>query len=209
MKNIKIYGISKKAYKIIIRSLLVFIVIFFILALATRIRVYENRDYDTKEEVALYIYKYKKIPRNFVTKDYVNSVLNMAPKEAISRGYNIGGDNFESRGAITNYTSLKYLHECDIYKNRDVASVDGRGTNRLVYNQYGNPKVYYTDDHYQTFQYLSKFRLNIVSNIMWIVSSICVFSEIFFVVVMPVEYKLNYFSNDKKKENEIEAEEIE
>lgn len=208
MKILKINKISKKAYKIITTSLFVSIIIFFILALATRIKVYENRDYDTKEKVALYIYKYKKIPRNFVTKDYVNNYLDISSQEAISRGYNIGGDNFENKGAISNFTNSQYLHECDIYKSRDTASVDGRGAVRLVYEQYGKPKVYYTEDHYNSFKYLSEFSLNIVSNIMWIMFFVCAVSEVFFVIVMPVEYKLNLFREDKKKQTEIEAEEI-
>lgn len=208
MKILKINKISKKAYKIIITSLFVSIIIFFILALATRIRVYENRDYDTKEKVALYIYKYKKIPRNFITKDYVNKCLKISNEEAISQGYNIGGDNFKSEGPITKFTKSQYLHECDIYKDRSVASINGRGMTRLVYEQYGNPKVYYTEDHYTSFKYLSKFSLNIVSNIIWIMFFACVLGEVFFVVVMPVEYKLNLFREEKKKQTEIEAEEI-
>lgn len=204
----KFSKISKKTYKLILLIGLIVITIFAFLAIVLRVRVNESEIYYSKEKVALYIYKYNHLPCNFVTKSYSEDYLHYTSAQTIANGYNFGGDNFAYSGEITKHTRYKYLHECDIYTERTTS----RGTERLVYNQYGNVQVFYTNDHYSSFEKLTPFGINIVSNIMWIMFILFILFEGFMFLMMPLEYKLTIFKKDMKsqKTNEytIEAEEI-
>ncbi|MGD9887572.1 MAG: ribonuclease domain-containing protein [Bacilli bacterium] len=181
----------------IVISLLIFVI--FILAFATRVTVRETKDYFSRNQVALYIYKYDKLPKNFVTKDYVINYLEISYPEAIKEGYNVGGDTYDYSGNITDITNYQYLKEADIYSNRDAAEITGRGQERLVFNVYGKTKVFYTSDHYGSFEVITKFSINLVSNIFWILFILLSFLEIYII----------YVKNKKEKQIINEVKQIE
>ncbi len=103
--------------------------------------------YTTKDDVALYIHIYGKLPGNFITKKEAKklgwsggSLENYAP------GKCIGGDYFG------NYEGLlpedRDYHECDI----DTLGKQKRGAKRIIYSDDGY--IYYTEDHYESFELL-------------------------------------------------------
>lgn len=113
-------------------------------------KIEENGEYTSKEEVAEYLHRYGHLPANFITKNeakklgWVSREGNLA--EA-APGKSIGGDKFGNyEGALPEKEGRKY-YECDI--NSDGSY---RGAERIIYSNDG--LVYYTDDHYKTFERL-------------------------------------------------------
>jgi len=112
--------------------------------------VTENGSYSSKEEVALYIHTYGKLPSNYITKSQAKD-LGWDSKKAnlweVAKGKSIGGDRFSNRERTLPYKQGRQYYECDI-------DYDGahRGAKRIVYSSDG--LVYYTEDHYATFTLL-------------------------------------------------------
>ncbi len=108
--------------------------------------IQENGVYTTKEDVALYIHTYGKLPANFMTKKQARSMgWSGGSLENYAPGMCIGGDrfgNYEGTLPRGNY------HECDI----NTLGKKKRGAERLIYSDDG--RIYYTDDHYETFTLL-------------------------------------------------------
>lgn len=171
-----------------------FILLLFILAFATRIRVDENGSYYSKDEVSLYLYTYHKLPQNFKTKEEIYQLYNddtqQAVIDAISDNLNFGGDEFSTTKRsdyvdwIGNYTTNleNGAFECDIYTNKSELIEDGtRGIERLVYlGDYS--EIFYTDNHYGQnespgFRFISKWSINLLSNTCWITLIILVIGE--------------------------------
>ncbi|MBR2319280.1 MAG: hypothetical protein IKA50_00660 [Clostridia bacterium] len=94
----------------------------------------ENGIYDSKEDVALYIHIYGKLPKNYVTKNQYNKN---------DRYQCVGGDRFYNKEG--RLPSGEIYYECDI----DTYGITSRGAKRLVWTKSGI--VYYTADHYETF----------------------------------------------------------
>lgn len=106
--------------------------------------------YTSKEEVALYLYLYKCLPKNFITKNEAKK-LGWESKEGnlgeVAPGMSIGGDKFGNyEGQLPKKDGRKY-YECDI-------NTDGgyRGEERIVFSNDG--LIYYTGNHYKTFELL-------------------------------------------------------
>ena len=106
--------------------------------------------YTSKEEVAAYINEYQELPSNFITKDEAEE-LGWVSKEGnldeVAPGMSIGGDYFGNyEGNLPEKNGRDY-YECDI-------NYDGgyRGEERIIYSDDG--LIYYTDDHYETFELL-------------------------------------------------------
>ena len=103
----------------------------------------EDGYYYSKDDVALYIHTYGRLPSNFITKKQAQSLgWEGGSVERYAPGKAIGGDyygNYEGKLLPGSY------HECDI--NTKGKSV--RGAERLVYSTEG--VIYYTPDHYETF----------------------------------------------------------
>ena len=104
----------------------------------------ENGSYFDKDNVALYIHTYGKLPKNYITKNQARdlgwsggSVQKYAPGKAI------GGDTF-SNNEKRLPTGVKYK-ECDI----DTDGASERGAKRIIFGNDGS--VWYTEDHYETF----------------------------------------------------------
>ena len=107
--------------------------------------VVKDGEYYDKERVAAYLRKFDgKLPKNYITKSKARSLgWQGGPLEPYAPGKAIGGDwfgNYEHR--LPNGT----YKECDI-GTRGRA----RGTKRLIYTPHGK-KIYYTGDHYETFE---------------------------------------------------------
>ena len=102
--------------------------------------------YDSAEDVALYLYLYKELPSNYITKKEAQDLgWSGGSVEQYAEGKCIGGSNYGNYEGIL--PEGKY-HECDI----DTLGASSRGTKRIVYSTDGN--IYYTDDHYETFTLL-------------------------------------------------------
>ena len=105
--------------------------------------------YTTKEDVALYIYQYGKLPQNFITKDQARDLgWEGGGLESYAPGKCIGGDKFGNYEKLLPTKSGRTYTECDI----DTMGAKSRGAKRIVFSNDG--LIYYTDDHYETFTLL-------------------------------------------------------
>ena len=110
----------------------------------------EDGTYTTKEDVAAYLHEYGHLPSNFITKKeakalgWVNSEGNLGE---VAPGMSIGGDYFGNYEGNLPEAEDRDYYECDI-------NTDGsyRGAERIVFSNDG--LVYYTADHYETFELL-------------------------------------------------------
>lgn len=109
----------------------------------------EDGSYTTKEDVALYIHTYGKLPGNFITKDEARSLgWEGGGLEDYAPGKCIGGDRFGNyEGLLPDAPGRKWT-ECDI----GTLGKDSRGAKRIVFSNDG--LIYYTDDHYESFELL-------------------------------------------------------
>ena len=98
----------------------------------------EDGIYETKEDVALYLHTYGKLPKNFVTKSQYNSLGKPADKCC-------GGDRFYNKEGLLPNKAGRLYYECDI----DTYGITSRGAKRIVYSNDG--LIYYTGDHYGSF----------------------------------------------------------
>lgn len=104
--------------------------------------------YYTTEDVALYLHTYGELPENFITKKEAQS-MGWDNKKGnlwdVADGMCIGGDHFG------NYEGL--LPEEDEYTECDVNYEGGyRGSERIIFSDDGD--IYYTGDHYASFEQL-------------------------------------------------------
>ena len=112
--------------------------------------VTEDGTYTTKEEVAEYLYLYGHLPSNFITKKeakklgWVSSEGNL---DEVAPGMSIGGDYFGNYEGNLPEAKDRDYYECDI-------DFDGtyRNAKRIVFSNDG--LIYYTEDHYETFELL-------------------------------------------------------
>lgn len=107
--------------------------------------IIEDEIYITKNEVALYIYFFDKLPSNYLTKSEAKPhISNYWTKDNL---LSIGGDNFQNR------ERLLPIRPNGTYKELDIGYNGGkRNALRIVYaNKY---EIYYTKDHYDSFIWL-------------------------------------------------------
>lgn len=103
--------------------------------------------YTSKEDVALYLWTYKRLPKNFLTKSEARALgWEGGSVEAFAPGCAIGGDSF---GNFEELLPGGKYRECDI----GTVGKDSRGACRLVYTE-DCSRIYYTDDHYESFTLL-------------------------------------------------------
>ncbi len=110
----------------------------------------EDGEYTSKDEVALYIYTYGKLPSNYITKDEAKDLgweSSEGNLNVVAKGKSIGGDKFGNREGILPKAKGRQYYECDI------DYVKGkRNGKRIVYSNDG--LIYYTEDHYNTYELL-------------------------------------------------------
>jgi len=109
----------------------------------------EDGSYFDKENVALYIHIYGKLPANFITKDEARDLgWEGGSVEKYAPGKAIGGDRFGNyEGQLPKKKGRTYT-ECDI----DTDGYHSRGSRRIVFSNDG--LIYYTHDHYENFELL-------------------------------------------------------
>lgn len=113
------------------------------------VSVAEGGSYTSKEEVAAYIATYDKLPENYITKKEAKALgwQTEGTLDEVAPGKSIGGDYFGNyEGNLPEEAGREY-RECDI----DYVS-GNRNAKRIIYSNDGN--IYYTDDHYKTFEHL-------------------------------------------------------
>ena len=109
----------------------------------------ENGTYTSRDDVALYINTYGKLPSNFITKKEAKKLgWEGGSLEEYAPGKSIGGDYFGNYEELLPEKKGREYHECDI----DTKGKKKRGAKRIIYSNDG--LIYYTDDHYKTFTLL-------------------------------------------------------
>ena len=111
----------------------------------------EDGSYTSKDEVALYIHTYGHLPDNFVTKDEAEDAgwkTEGLDIDEACPGKSIGGDRFGNREGLLPNAKGRTWYECDI----DYRGGRSRGPKRIVYSSDG--LIYYTEDHYESFEQL-------------------------------------------------------
>lgn len=109
----------------------------------------EKGSYTTREQVAAYVHKFKKLPVNYITKAEARKLgwPKKGTLDKVAPGKSIGGDHFGNYdGKLPKASGLKYT-ECDIDYVKG-----NRGAKRIVFDNKGH--IYYCGDHYNTFEKL-------------------------------------------------------
>lgn len=114
------------------------------------LEVREDGTYTSKDEVALYIHLYGHLPDNFISKSKARKAgwkSSEGNLDEVCPGMSIGGSQFyNDEGALPDAKGRTWK-ECDI-------GYEGgyRGAERIVYSNDG--LIFYTADHYKTFEQL-------------------------------------------------------
>lgn len=109
----------------------------------------EDGEYTSKEDVALYIHTYGKLPQNFIKKNEAKKLgWEGGSLEPYAPGRSIGGDRFGNYEGLLPETEGRKYTECDI----DTMGRSSRGAKRIVFSNDG--LIYYTGDHYKSFELL-------------------------------------------------------
>lgn len=109
-----------------------------------------NGKYTSMEEVASYIFQYDMLPSNYITKAEARK-LGWKPSDGnlwkVTDQMSIGGDVFGNREGKLPTQEGRIYYECDIdYEGGN------RNAKRIVYSNDG--LIFYTEDHYKTFERL-------------------------------------------------------
>ena len=112
--------------------------------------VSESGEYQTKDEVALYIHLFGHLPKNYITKNKAKSLgwPGYGSLEPYAPGCSIGGDYFGNYENLLPTKKGRQYTECDI----NTRGAKKRGDKRIVFSNDG--LIYYTDDHYESFTLL-------------------------------------------------------
>lgn len=118
------------------------------------VAVVKGQPYYTKTEVAAYLHQFAELPPNYLTKREAKR-RGWLPKEGnlweVTNKGCIGGDHFGNReGRLPQRKGQPYF-ECDVNYHGG-----HRGAERLLYTKDG--WIYYTGDHYKTFEELYRGR---------------------------------------------------
>lgn len=109
----------------------------------------EHGSYTTRDDVALYIHIYGKLPENFITKKQAQELgWNGGSLEPYADGRCIGGSRFGNYEGLLPEKDGRVYTECDI----DTLGADSRGAKRIVFSNDG--LIFYTNDHYKSFTLL-------------------------------------------------------
>ena len=110
--------------------------------------IFEDQRYYSAEDVALYIHLYGHLPENYLTKSQASDKGWESEKGNlwdVTDQAVIGGDRFGNREGLLPDASGRKWFECDV-------NYEGgfRNAERLVFSNDG--LIYYTKDHYKTFE---------------------------------------------------------
>ena len=109
----------------------------------------EHGTYTSKEDVALYIHTYGRLPENFVTKKEAEAAgWSGGSVEKYLPGKCIGGSSFGNKEGLLPDKEGRRWTECDI----NTLGKSSRGAERIVFSNDG--LIFYTGDHYESFEQL-------------------------------------------------------
>ncbi len=109
----------------------------------------EDGIYTSKDDVALYIHQYGKLPPNFITKKQAQELgWSGGSLEQYAPGKCIGGSHFGNYEGLLPTKDGRIYTECDI----DTLGEESRGAKRIVFSNDG--LIYFTEDHYRSFTLL-------------------------------------------------------
>ena len=115
----------------------------------TQAAISENGAYSSKDEVAEYLHEFGHLPPNYLTKEAqdLGWVASKGNLWEVAPGKSIGGDRFGNREGLLPEAPGRKYYECDI-------DFDGsyRNAKRIIYSNDG--LIFYTEDHYESFQQL-------------------------------------------------------
>ena len=105
---------------------------------------------DSKDAVAAYILAHGCLPDFYMTKAEARSIYNWegGALDNLAPGCAIGGDEYHNYEGTLPEAKGRYYTECDI----DTIGNGERGAKRIVFSNDG--LIYYTEDHYETFELL-------------------------------------------------------
>ena len=114
------------------------------------VAVEEGGAYTSKEEVAAYIHEFGHLPSNYISKSKAKKagwVSNKGNLDEVLPGMSIGGSEFYNDEGLLPDAPGRTWTECDI-------NYEGgyRGAERIVFSNDG--LIFYTADHYKTFEQL-------------------------------------------------------
>lgn len=112
--------------------------------------ILESGSYTTPEDVAEYIHTFGTLPHNFITKDEAVALgwdKSKGNLWEVADGMSIGGDRFGNYEGLLPDSDGRIWTECDVNYNGGF-----RGAERIIFSNDG--LIFYTDDHYQTFEQL-------------------------------------------------------
>ena len=105
-----------------------------------------NGSYTSRDDVALYIHQYGKLPGNFITKAEAQKLgWSGGSLEKYAPGKSIGGDRFGNYEGLLPEKAGRSYTECDV----NTLGKDSRGAERIIFSNDG--LIYYTGDHYKSF----------------------------------------------------------
>ena len=113
-------------------------------------KIDKDGSYTDKNNVALYIHTYGRLPSNYITKEEAeklgwNSKAGNLPE--VAPGKSIGGSHFGNYDETLPEVKGRKYKECDIdYKGGH------RNAKRIIFSNDG--LIFYTDDHYENFEQL-------------------------------------------------------
>lgn len=116
----------------------------------SNLTVTEDGWYNTKDEVALYIHLYNRLPENYVTKNQAEKKgwQGGSVEKYTGEGTAIGGNRFGNYEGLLPKAKGRSYTECDI----NTVGKKSRGAERIIFSNDG--LVYYTNDHYKSFEQL-------------------------------------------------------
>lgn len=115
------------------------------------IDVAEDGEYTAKMEVAAYLYQFGRLPANYLTKNEAQDLGWVAQKGnlwKVTDQMSIGGDRFGNYEGLLPKKNGRQYYECDIDYNGG-----SRNAKRIVFSNDG--LIFYTDDHYESFEQLN------------------------------------------------------
>jgi len=161
-----------KNKKVILRITISLLIILVFMPIFTTKRVKLGDEYSSKEDVALFVKTYHELPENFITEYGIETALNHGGD--ISDKI-VGGDTHWNTNQLSEFgiSASSHLKECDINGSTYDLTTNNRGTLRLVYTaNTKNVRVFFTGDHFGTFEEITTFQLQLTRNIFWIVFAV-------------------------------------
>ena len=109
----------------------------------------EDGVYTSRDEVALYIHTYGRLPDNYITKKQAQKLgWDGGKLEPYAPGKSIGGDYFGNYEGKLPKAKGRTWTECDI----NTLGKRSRGAERIIFSNDG--LIYYTEDHYESYTQL-------------------------------------------------------